>query len=178
VDQREAHIRREIEDTRAAMTAKIGMIQERVDETVEETGSTVSKVMNTVLEQVQRVQNIIENVTSTAESTIEQVQDTANKTMTDGNPGSKLIADIYQRPWTMLGTAVLVGYCLGLGARSSSTLRPATGGLASGISPENITASNLVGTSSISPEHLPANPISTPTPVQILDSTGSPYQRP
>jgi hypothetical protein len=171
VDQTEAHIRREIEDTRAAMTAKIGMIQERVDETVEETGSTVVNMVNTVLEQVKRVQNMVENVTATAEATIAQVQDTAHETVARGKPGSELIADIQRRPWVMMGTAVLLGYILGLG-RSSSPANPATAEYAPGISPENITASNLTGTSSITPSRSEATRRYDSTPAPSTDPAG------
>jgi hypothetical protein len=174
VDQKEAHIRREIEDTRAAMTAKIGLIQERMDETVEETGSTVVNVVNGVLEQVQRVQTMFEAVASTAESTIAQVRDTATRTTTEGHPGSELIADMYRRPWVMLGTAVLMGYILGLGGRSASVESLATAGLAPGISPENITASNLAGTSSVAPKRTGATRVYNPTPAHINDPAGPP----
>jgi hypothetical protein len=174
VDQKEAHIRREIEDTRAAMTAKIGLIQERMDETVEETGSTVVNVVNTVLEQVQRVQNMFETVASTAEAAIAQVQDTAYKTAAGGSPGSELIADMYRRPWVMLGTAVLMGYILGLGGRPASVESPAMAGLAPGISPENITASNVAGTSSVAPKRAGATRIYDPTPAHITDPAGPP----
>jgi hypothetical protein len=177
VDQKEARIRQEIEDTRAAMTAKIGMIQGRMDETVEETGSTVVNTMNTVLEQVRRVQSIFENVTATAEATIAQVQDTANRTMTVGNPGSELITDIYRRPWVMMGTAVLVGYILGLGNRPFSAERSATAGSASGISPENITASNMAGTSAVTPKRSSATRIYNPTPAPMTNPAGSPHHQ-
>jgi len=175
VDQKESHIRQEIEDTRAAMTAKIGMIQERMDETVEETGSTVVNVMNTVLEQVQRVQNMFESVTSAAEATIAQVQDTAQRTTAGGSPGGELIADIYRRPWVMMGTAVLVGYILGLGGRSGSAESPATAGSASGVSPENITASNVAGTSSVTPKRSGTTRIYNTTPAQIADPASPPH---
>jgi hypothetical protein len=174
VDQQEAHIRKEIEDTRAAMTAKIGMIQERMDETVEETGATVINVMNTVLEQVQRVQNMFESIASTAEASIVQVQNTAHKATTGGHPGSELIADIYRRPWVMMGTAVFLGYMLGIGRRSVSTESPAVAGRAPGISPENITASNMAGTAAVTSKRSGTTRIYDPTPAHMSDPAAPP----
>lgn len=174
MDDKEAHIRREMEYTRAAMTAKIGMIQERLEETVEETGSTVVKVMNTVLEQVKRVQDVIENMTSTVDATVERVQDTANKTLTQGKPGIEIIADIYQRPWVMMGTAMLMGYVLGLGSRSSSAVSPVPARSASGANPDSFTTYNPTGNPFISPASTPVGRLSTPSPAQMTDPASPP----
>jgi hypothetical protein len=174
VDQQEAHIRREIEDTRAAMTAKVDMIQKRMDETVEGTGTTVINGMNTVLEQVQRVQNMFESVVSTAEASIAQVQGTVCKATTGGHPGSELIADIYRRPWVMMGTAIFLGYMLGLGRRSGSAESPAMAGRAPGISPENITASNMAGTAAVTPKRSGTTRIYDPTPAHVSDPAAPP----
>ena len=178
MDQTEAHIRQEMENTRAAMAAKIDLIQERMDEKVEETSSTVVNTMNTVLEQVQRVQQMFENVASTAEATIAQVQDTAVRTTAAGRPGSELIADLYRRPWMMMGTAIFVGYILGLGGRSVSAESPSTPERVPGISPENITASNMAGTAAVTPKRSSATRIYNPTPAHLSDPARSPRHQP
>jgi ElaB/YqjD/DUF883 family membrane-anchored ribosome-binding protein len=177
VDQTEAHILRDIEDTRAAMTAKIGMIQERVDETVEETSSTVVNMVDTVMEQVKRVQNMIENLTSTAEATIAQIQDTTHEALTRGHPGSELITDIQRRPWVMMGTAVLMGYILGLSRRSYTPVSPATAESAQGISPENIMATNVTGIASVTPNRSGATRVYDSTPAPSTDAAGSPRRQ-
>jgi hypothetical protein len=176
VDDREANIRREIENTRAAMTTKIGMIQERLEETVDETGSTVAQVVNTVMAQVKRVQDIIENITSTADLTVEHVRDTTNKAIVGGTPGSAFIGDLSQRPWVMVGTAVLVGYVLGAGGRSSSAISSVAVESAGGNA-NRLTTDNPTGNPFISPSNAAAKPISTPSPAQITGPTGSPSQR-
>jgi ElaB/YqjD/DUF883 family membrane-anchored ribosome-binding protein len=170
-------MRRDIEDIRAAMTAKIDMIQDRVDETVEETGATVVNMVHTVLDQVKRVQKMMENVATTAEATIAQVQDTAHEAMARGNPGNELIVDIQRRPWVMMGTAVLIGYFLGVNRRSSSPASQATTEYAPGISPENITASNLSGTASITPNPSGTTHRYDATPAPSTDPAGSPRRQ-
>jgi hypothetical protein len=175
VDDREAHIRQEIENTRAAMTAKIGLIQERLEETVDETGSTVAQVVNTVMEQVKRVQDMIENITSTADMTVEHVRDTTNKAIAGGTPGSAFIGDLAQRPWVMVGTAVLVGYVLGAGGRSASAISSV--GSAGDVNANRLETDNPTGNPFISPTSAAAKPISTPSPAQISGPTGSPSHR-
>jgi hypothetical protein len=172
VDKQEAHIRREIEYTRAAMSAKVAMIQERVEETVEETGATVVRTMNTVLEHVKQVQDMIENVTSTVDTTMERVQGAAHTTIVDGQPGFEVIVDLYQRPWIMLGAAVLVGYILGSSRQSSSAFSPAPAHSASGAIPNNLTTDNPTGNLFISPTHSSVGSLSTPTAPPLTDTAG------
>jgi ElaB/YqjD/DUF883 family membrane-anchored ribosome-binding protein len=176
VDDREANIRREIENTRAAMTAKIGMIQERLEETVDEAGSTVAQVVNTVMAQVKRVQDIIDNITSTADITVDHVRDTTNKAIIGATPGSAFIGDLSRRPWVMVGTAVLVGYALGAGGRSSSAVNSIAAGSA-GDNANRLTTDNPTGNPFISPSSAAAKPISTPSPAPITGPTGSPSKR-
>jgi hypothetical protein len=152
VDETEARIRQDIEQTRAAMSEKIGLLQDRMEETVEETGATVAKVVNGVLEQVKRVQGLIEHVTSTVDATVAQVEATAQQTTARGAPGEELIAELYQRPWVMMGTAVLLGYILGSGRRS-----PAPQGLAPGQAPSRRPQPDATS------DNLPSNPRRTPT---------------
>ncbi len=178
MDDREAHIRREIEDTRAAMTEKIGMIQERLEETVDETGSTVVKVMNTVLGQVKRVQDMIEKGTSVVDDTIEQVQATANKTITEGTPGIALIADIYRRPWVMMGTAVLIGYILGVAGRSSSARSLPNAGSVPDSGSDRPTTYNPTGHPFISPASSVVKSVPAPSPAQATDPSRPPSRRP
>jgi adenylosuccinate synthase len=176
VDDKEANIRQNIENTRAAMTAKIGLIQERLEETVDETGSSVAEVLNTVMAQVKRVQDMIEHITSTVDMTVEQVRDTTTKVVAGGTPGSALISDLSQRPWVMVGTAVLVGYALGAGGRSPSTVSPIAVGSA-GVDADRLTTDNPTGNPFISPSSAAAKPTSTPPPAQITGPTGSPSRR-
>jgi hypothetical protein len=172
VDQQETQIRREIEYTRAAMSAKVAMIQERIEGTVDETGSTVIRAMNTVLERVQQVQDMIQNVTSTVDTTVERIQDVTHKAIAEGKPGIELIADMHRRPWVMLGAAVVVGYILGSGGRPSSEVRPAIAGSASGAKLDGFTRDKPTGSPFIPPAGSSVGSKSTPSPARITDPAG------
>src|SRR6266508_2680932 len=86
--QKEDSLEKDIEDTRAVMTEKIDMIEDRVNETMEGTKATID--------------NILETMKHTMEETIERVKYT-----------STVIEQVDQNPWIMLGSAVLTGYILG-----------------------------------------------------------------
>jgi hypothetical protein len=152
VDDQEAYIRREMEHTRAAMSAKIVMLQERVRETVEETESAVVGTLNTVLKHVKQVQDTIVNVTSTVDTTMARVEDLGHKPISGGQPGVELIADMSQRPWIMLGAAVLMGYILSSDGRPSSVVCPAAARSTSDANLDRLTT-----------DHPTDNPITPPT---------------
>jgi hypothetical protein len=173
VDNTEAHIRQEMEDTRAAMAAKIGMIQERLEETVDATGTSVMKIVNAVLEQVKRVQETIDHITSSVDMTIAHAQDVTNKAIASDSQGVKLTADLYQRPWVMMSTAVLMGYILGSGSRSASLSSSVTAKSTSGLPPRHPTADNPTDNSFISPASSPVGGIPTPSPTHTADRIGS-----
>lgn len=176
MDDKEANIRQDMEHTRAALTAKIGLIQERLEGTVDETGASVTQVVNTVMEQVKRVQDVIENITSTADMAAEHIRDTTTKALAGGTPGSALIGDFSQHPWMMVGTAVLIGYVLGASGRSASTASPTPVGSA-GMNANRLTTDNPTGNPFISPSSTATKPTSTPSPARIIGSSGSPRRR-
>jgi NAD-specific glutamate dehydrogenase len=113
MDDQKAYIRRQIAQTRAAMTEKVSMIQAHVEETVAEAQSTVTDVIDRVLAQVKRVQDVIEHVTSTVDAAVDQVQDITHKPVARDQVGIELMVDLSLHPWVMMGTAVLAGYILG-----------------------------------------------------------------
>jgi ElaB/YqjD/DUF883 family membrane-anchored ribosome-binding protein len=109
MDQRQSDIRQDIEGTRAAMTEKIGMVEERVQETAAEVKSTVDSAM----EGFKQVQGTVEEAKSAIDKLIDSVKETAND-MVDG---------VKQNPWLMVGSAGLLGYILGsLASERSSSL--------------------------------------------------------
>jgi ElaB/YqjD/DUF883 family membrane-anchored ribosome-binding protein len=174
VDEHEAHIRREIEYTRAAMSTKVAMIQERVEETVEQTGSTAVRTINNVLERVKQVQDMIEKVASTVDTTMDRVQAAAHQTIAEGKPAFNLIADLHQRPWLIFGAAVIAGYILGSGNRSFPALSAATDDSASGAHPHSFTTYNPTGNSFISPTGSSVGSIPTPTSPRMTEAAGPP----
>jgi hypothetical protein len=172
VDLQEAHIRQEIEHTREAMSAKVAMIHERVEGTVDDTGSAIASTVNTVLAHIKQVQDMIENVTSTVDTTMERVQEATHHTLLDGKPGVEFIAELHQRPWIMLGAAVLAGYILGSGSRSAAALNPATANSASGANPHICSTDNPTGNVFISPTAALVGSQSTPTAPHKADPAG------
>jgi hypothetical protein len=117
MDQGESDIRQDIEGTRAAMAEKIGMVEERAQETMVGVKSTVGhavegfkQAQETAEGAKSAVDTIIEGVKLTVDETVERLETTAN-----------LIDQVKQDPWILLGSALLLGYILGSLARETSS---------------------------------------------------------
>jgi ElaB/YqjD/DUF883 family membrane-anchored ribosome-binding protein len=115
--QKESDIRQDIEGTRAAMTEKIEMVEERMQETMEGARSTVDSAMHGF----KQIQETVEKAKSTADSIIESVKSTVDETIERAKYTSDLVAQVNQNPWIMFGTAALVGYILGSLAHEKSS---------------------------------------------------------
>jgi len=109
MDERESHIKQDIEETRTAMTEQIEMIEGRVHETMEGTKSTIDNVM----ENVKRVQGTVEQTKATIDNVIETIKSAMDETIERVKYTSDLVEQVYQNPWIMLGSAILTGYVLG-----------------------------------------------------------------
>ena len=107
--QKEGSLEKDIEDTRAVMTEKIDMIEDRVNETMEGTKATIDNVM----EKVKSVQETIDSAKSTIDNILETVKHTMEETIERVKYTSTVIEQVDQNPWIMLGSAVLTGYVLG-----------------------------------------------------------------
>jgi uncharacterized membrane protein len=91
------------------MTEKIEMIESRMNETMDGTKSTI----NNVMEKIQGVQETIDNTKSTIDNILETIKSTMEETIERVKYTSKVIEEVDQNPWIMLGSAVLTGYVLG-----------------------------------------------------------------
>lgn len=107
--QKEGSLEKDIEDTRAVMTEKIDMIEDRVNETMEGTKATIDNVM----EKVKGVQETIDTAKSTIDNILETIKHTMEETIERVKYTSTVIEQVDQNPWIMLGSAVLTGYILG-----------------------------------------------------------------
>jgi uncharacterized membrane protein len=107
--QKEDNLEKDIEDTRAVMTEKIDMIENRVNETMEGTKATIDNVM----EKVKGVQETIDSAKSTIDNILETIKHTMEETIERVKYTSTVIEQVDQNPWIMLGSAVLTGYVLG-----------------------------------------------------------------
>jgi phage-related protein len=119
MDQKESHIRTDIEGTRTAMTEKIEMIEDRMHETVEGTQSTIDNVIDNirptidnVMDNIKRVQGTVEDAKSTVDNIMETIKYTMDETIERVKYTTDLIEQVNQNPWIMFGSAMLIGYVL------------------------------------------------------------------
>ncbi len=117
-------IRHDIEDTRAAMTEKLVILEARVRETVAGTQASVQKI-------VEDVGGIVEDVKVTVDTTlvavrqgvagaqasvaetVEYAQGTVEDTVATVQRTFDLPSQVEHHPWPMFGGALLMGYMLG-----------------------------------------------------------------
>jgi len=128
-----------MEETRASMTEKLELLEERVRETFEETKSAVEDIVENVKDTVDEtvgavketvdgakstVEDIVENVKgtmddtvttvkSTVEDIVENVKGTMDDTVTTVKRTFDLSYQVNQHPWVLFGGAVLLGGFLG-----------------------------------------------------------------
>jgi len=117
-----------MEETRASMTEKLELLEERVRETVESAKSTVEDIVEnvkgTVDETVGAVKETVGDARSTVEGIVENVKDTMDDTVTMVKQSFDFRYQMDQHPWMMLGGSVLAGYLLGgRGSRSTRSYR-------------------------------------------------------
>jgi hypothetical protein len=99
------------------MTEKIGMVEERAQETMEGVKSTVDQAM----EGFKQVQETMEGAKSAIDTIVETVKLTVDETVERVKGTADLIDQVQQYPWIMLGSAILMGYILGGLARETSS---------------------------------------------------------
>jgi ElaB/YqjD/DUF883 family membrane-anchored ribosome-binding protein len=108
MDQREQQVRKDIDDTRAVMSEKIEMIEDRVHETMETTRSTIDHV----IDNVKHVQGTVEQTKSSIDNILETVKHSIDETIERAKYTADLIDQVNRNPWIMFGCAILAGYIL------------------------------------------------------------------
>jgi hypothetical protein len=108
MDQRESQVGKDIENTRTVMAEKIEMIEERVNETMEGTKTTIDNVIH----KVKDVQGTIEDAKLTVDNLLDTIKQTMEETMERVKSTASLIEQVDQNPWIMFGSAILTGYIL------------------------------------------------------------------
>jgi hypothetical protein len=91
----------DIDQSREAIAHKLGLLEHRVQDTVEAAKTTVS--------------DVIENMQDATGNVLANVEDFVEKTKEAFNPNR-----INERPWLLLGGAILLGYALGRPERGRS----------------------------------------------------------
>jgi ElaB/YqjD/DUF883 family membrane-anchored ribosome-binding protein len=116
LQQNIAETRHDIEETRASMTEKLELLEERVRDTLDETrtavGDIVENVKGTVEETVGAVKETVDGAKSTVENIVENVKDTMDDTVTKVKQSFDLRYQVDQHPWLMVGGAVVAGSLL------------------------------------------------------------------
>jgi uncharacterized membrane protein len=107
--QKEGVLEKDIEDTRAMMTEKIDKIEDRVNETMEGTKSTISNVM----EKIAGAEETIDTAKATIDNFLETIKQTVEETIERVKYTATVIEQVDQNPWIMFSSAVLTGYVLG-----------------------------------------------------------------
>lgn len=116
MDQRESHIKQNIEETRAAMNEKLEKIEGRVHDTMEGTRSTLDNMVGGI----NRVKGTIEETKSVIDNSIDTIKQAVDETVERVRYTAEVIEQVKENPWIMLGSAVLVGYVLGTLDRDQS----------------------------------------------------------
>ena len=116
LQQNIAETRHDIEETRASMTEKLELLEERVRDTLEETkiavDDIVENVKGTVDETVGVVKETVTGAKSTVENIVENVKGTMDDTVTKVKQSFDLRYQVEQHPWLMLGGSVVAGSLL------------------------------------------------------------------
>jgi ElaB/YqjD/DUF883 family membrane-anchored ribosome-binding protein len=106
-----------MEETRASMTEKLELLEEKVRETLVETKSAVEDIVEnvkgTVDETVDAVKETVDGAKSTVEDIVENVKGTMDDTVTTVKQTFDLSYQVNQHPWVLFGGAVLLGGFLG-----------------------------------------------------------------
>jgi ElaB/YqjD/DUF883 family membrane-anchored ribosome-binding protein len=106
-----------IEDTRAAMSEKLDILEERVRETVEGAQSSVEDIVENVKNMVDTTVEAVKQGVEGAQSTVDEIVETVKGTVGDTVETVKRTLDVQyqvdQHPWLMVGGATLAGYLLG-----------------------------------------------------------------
>ena len=121
---RASDVRHDIEDTRAAMTEKLVMLEERIRETVagaqtsveeivEDVGGIVENVKTTVDTTLTAVRQSVAGAQTSVEEIVEDVKGIVGDTVATVQRTFDLPMQVEQHPWPMVGGALLVGYMLG-----------------------------------------------------------------
>ena len=102
---------------RAAMTEKLEVLEDRMRETLESTRSAVEDIVEnvkgTVDDTVGTVKETVDQARSTVDSLVENVKDTMTSATATVQRSFDVQYQMEQRPWLMLGGAVLAGYVIG-----------------------------------------------------------------
>jgi len=100
-------IKTQMLETRTALTEKLEALEDRVATTVKETTQAVEDTVGAVKE---AVEDTVHTMKDTVQGTVDSVKETVNETVESVKTTFDLQHQFTERPWLMLGGAVVVGY--------------------------------------------------------------------
>jgi ElaB/YqjD/DUF883 family membrane-anchored ribosome-binding protein len=117
MDQRTGQAQRQIDERQAAVTDKMGSVEERVQETVDGVKATVESA----IEGFKQVQETVDGAKAAVDAMLESVHGTVHETVERMKPAADLLEHVQQNPWLLLGGAILMGYIFGSLARDNAS---------------------------------------------------------
>jgi hypothetical protein len=102
-------IKRDIDDTRSAMGAKLEMISSRIHNTI----VGPKRVVEGLMENLNQAKIAIQEAASVADNGANPTPHAVAKTIERVKTTIHLIEQVKQDPWTILGSALLMGYAIG-----------------------------------------------------------------
>ncbi|MEK6259969.1 MAG: hypothetical protein AABP62_15215 [Planctomycetota bacterium] len=108
-------IRQQMDDSRAALTEKLGLLEEKVTETVQ---SATASVAETVQSATASVTETVDSVKGAVQGTVDSVRHSVEDTVASVSEALDLALQVKRHPWGMLAGAIAVGY---VGAQLLST---------------------------------------------------------
>lgn len=100
-------IRQQMDESRAALTEKLGMLEEKVSETVQ---SATASVAETVQSATASVTETVDSVKGAVQGTVDSVRHSVEDTVASVSEALDLVLQVKRHPWGMLAGAIAVGY--------------------------------------------------------------------
>lgn len=100
-------IRQQMDDSRAALTEKLGLLEEKVSETVQSATATVAE---TVQNATASVAETVDSVKGAVQGTVDSVRHSVEDTVASVSEALDLALQVKRHPWGMLAGAIAVGY--------------------------------------------------------------------
>lgn len=100
-------IRQQMDESRAALTEKLGLLEEKVSETVQ---TATASVAETVQSATASVTETVDSVKGAVQGTVDSVRHSVEDTVASVSEALDLALQVKRHPWGMFAGAIAVGY--------------------------------------------------------------------
>jgi ElaB/YqjD/DUF883 family membrane-anchored ribosome-binding protein len=116
MDQESEMIKKQMEHTRASLTEKVEMLEQKVEDTVTSATTAVTETVESVKE---TVQGTVDSVKEAVQGTVDTVKETVSDTVETVKSTFDVRAHTQRHPWAVFGSSIAVGFLGGylLGGR-------------------------------------------------------------